>query len=86
MKLLDVRANRGLATTAARLVLLSDPFRDFEPKLPLIAECFGIVERIHSLGTVTAYRVLSSRHKRTDFPEHPNQFPPSFCKSKGVWP
>ena len=54
MMLLDVRADRGHATTAARLVLQSDPFRDFEPKLPLIAECFGIVERIHRLGTVTA--------------------------------
>ena len=54
MMLLDVRVACGHATTAACLVLLSDPFYEFGPKLLLIVECFGIVKRIRSLGTVSA--------------------------------
>ena len=52
--LLDVRVACGHATTAACLVLPSDPFYEFGPKLPPIVECFGIVKRIRSLGTVSA--------------------------------
>ncbi len=52
--LLDVSVNCGHATTTVSLVLLSDLFRGFGPKLPLSAEGFGIVEKIHRLGTVSA--------------------------------
>lgn len=52
--LLDVRAVCGRATKAECVVLLSDSFRDFGPKLPLNVKGFSIVERIYSLGIVSA--------------------------------